>query len=76
MKLNLPATLMIFVGMLLIYSAYKDSDPRDVVAESLGIKRRTGFDKAGKAAADALGKITQKGAVATPQSAGAQVVTV
>jgi hypothetical protein len=39
-KLNLPAVLMVFIGVLLIYSAYKDEDPRNVIFEALNIKRR------------------------------------
>jgi hypothetical protein len=33
-------TLMIFIGVLLIFSAYKHEDPRNIIFESLGIKRR------------------------------------
>lgn len=40
MKMNLPALLMVFIGVLLIYSAYKNEDPRNVVFEALGIKQR------------------------------------
>lgn len=40
MKLNLPALLMIVIGTLLIYGAYKNQDPRNVVFEALGIKQR------------------------------------
>jgi hypothetical protein len=32
--------LMILTGALLLYSANKDEDPRNVVFEALGIKRR------------------------------------
>lgn len=40
MKLNLPAVLMIFGGSLLIYSAAKKEDPRNVIFEALGVKQR------------------------------------
>lgn len=40
MKLNPLAILMIFVGALLIYAANKKEDPRNVIFEALGVKRR------------------------------------
>lgn len=76
MKLNLPAVLMILVGTLLIYSAYKKEDPRNVIFESLGIKRRVGTEAAGKAAAETARKLA-KPAVNVPSAVpGSPVVTV
>lgn len=40
MKINLPGLLLILAGVLLIYSAYNDRDPRNVIFEALNIKRR------------------------------------
>lgn len=40
MKLNLPAVLLILAGFIIVYAAQKDKDPRNVVFEALGIKRR------------------------------------
>lgn len=56
MKLNLPAALLIMIGALLIYSAYKDEDPRKVVGDALGLNVK-GWDSAGKAVAGAVKQI-------------------
>lgn len=40
MKLNLPAVVLIFAGVVLIYSAITHHDPRNVVLSALGSKRR------------------------------------
>lgn len=47
MKLNLPALIMVLGGSLLIYSAYIDDDPRNVIFEAIGVKRRVPHTKAG-----------------------------
>lgn len=73
MKNNLPAYLMILVGLLLIYSAEKDRDPRNIIFEALGIKRRVADPVIGK-------KETDKKPAAytpnTPANPGQRVVTV
>lgn len=53
MKLNLPALLMVLGGTLLVYSAYVDDDPRNVIFSSLGINRRVPHTKAGGGSAGA-----------------------
>lgn len=40
MKINLPAVLVIFAGVILIYSAYHKVDPRNVILEAIGSNRR------------------------------------
>lgn len=40
MKLSLPALLLIFFGAIFIYSARMNRDPRNVIFEALGVKRR------------------------------------
>lgn len=40
MKLNLPAVITIFAGVILIYSGITHHDPRNVVLSALGSKRR------------------------------------
>lgn len=40
MKLSLPALLLIFFGAIILYSARMDRDPRNVIFEALGVKRR------------------------------------
>ncbi len=74
MKLNLPATLMIFVGVLLIYSAYKKEDPRKIVGSALGLDVK-GWDSAGKAVAEGIKKIPIE-AKPNPNTPGQTVVTV
>lgn len=65
MKLSLPGVLFVFIGVVLVYSAYNKRDPRNVVLEALGSKRRVsnpmfmleGVGSAvGGAAGDAAGK--------------------
>lgn len=40
MKLNLPAVVLVFAGVVLIYSGVVHRDPRNVILEALGSKRR------------------------------------
>lgn len=74
MRLNLPAVLLLFIGAVLIYSGVKHRDPRNVVLEALGSKRRVpelisgvGSAVAGagsngaKAGAGALGGVPDRG---------------
>lgn len=42
MNLNLPAVVMFVVGVVLVYAAVKDNDPRDVVLKSLGKPEKFG----------------------------------
>lgn len=42
MKLNLPGVLMLFAGAIFIYAGRKKKDPRDVILEAIGSKRRVG----------------------------------
>jgi hypothetical protein len=74
--------LLIFFGVLLIYSAKEDKDPRNVVFEALGIKRRVP-DPVGIGETD-LGPGKIRGRVqgqepaeyASPNTPGQRVVTV
>jgi hypothetical protein len=42
MKLNLPGLVLIFTGALFIYAAFERKDPRNVLLEAIGSKRRVG----------------------------------
>lgn len=83
MKLNLPAVVLIFAGVVLVYSAAKHRDPRNVVLEALGSKRRVadplegvggalariGADAA-KKGADSFGKSVPDAGIRPPSTAG------
>ena len=75
MKLNLPAALCILIGALLIYSAYRDEDPRRIIGEALGLDVK-GWDKAGKAVPEAAGKVLENIKSPNPNTPGVPVVTV
>lgn len=67
MKLNLPAVLLVFVGVVLVYSGINHRDPRNVVLEALGSKRRVPeLIQPGSAVGDAAGKGAREGAKALP----------
>lgn len=56
MNLNLPAVVMLTAGVVLMYAAVKNKDPRDVVRESLGKKSQHGsLDGKGSAFGKAAG---------------------
>lgn len=42
MNFNLPAVIMLAAGMVLMYGAVNNKDPRDVVREALGKKNQHG----------------------------------
>lgn len=65
MKLNLPALLMFFGGVLLIYSGYKGEDPRDIINATL-------FPNSNLQAGQAAGKAAQ----AIPKALGSSGTTV
>lgn len=64
MRLNLPAVLLVFTGAVLVYSGVKHRDPRNVVLEALGSKRRVPepLYGVGSAVAGAAGDAAKKGA--------------
>lgn len=66
MKLSLPAVVMVFAGVILIYSGIKHTDPRNVVLSALGSKRRVAdpYHELGDAVGKAAGEGLKKGAEA------------
>lgn len=77
MKLSLPAVVMVFAGVILIYSGVKHRDPRNVVLEALGSKRRVadpyhGLVGVGDAVGRAAGEAAKKGAKALVPDPGAR----
>lgn len=77
--MKLIPVLLIFFGVLLIYSAHADKDPRNVIFEALGVKQRVP-DPVGIGETD-LGTGTFRKHVAgsdyqTPNTPGQKVVTV
>lgn len=67
MRLNLPAVLLVFIGAVLVYSGVNHRDPRNVVLEALGSKRRVPeLIQPGSAVGDAAGKGAKAGAGALP----------
>lgn len=58
MNLSLPGVVMFVAGSILMYSAVKNRDPRDVVLTALGQKPRFGEIAPG----DAVGKAGSQGA--------------
>jgi hypothetical protein len=70
--------LLVFFGVLLIYSAHADKDPRNVIFEALGVKMRVP-DPAGIGEIDLGPGTFQKhtaGASTSPNTAGQKVVSV
>ena len=63
MNLNLPGVVMFVAGAVLMYSAVKNRDPRDVVLTALGQKARYGdisIDGVGKAVGGAVAEAAPK----------------